>query len=92
MLKYHNYDREIAKFIQKRPYLFWFIKEPEQLSQEAVVEAVLNLGSWLDVQELFELFGIQQTAEIFRRKSREKRNNYRPEIKNYFEHYFNKYA
>lgn len=81
-----------AKFVQKRPHLFWFIKEPEQLSQEAIVEAVLNLGNWLDVQELFELFGIKKVAEIFQKKAFQKRSNYRPEIKNYFSLYFEKYA
>jgi len=41
---------------------------------------------------LIEKLGIKKTASIFRKKIAGKRNNYRPEIKNYFELYFKKYA
>jgi len=52
----------------------------------------LNLGNWQDTQELIEILGMKKTAEIFKKRTAEKRNNYRPEIKNYFELYFKKYA
>jgi hypothetical protein len=83
---------EIRNFAQKRPHLFWYIQDFESLSEEAIVEAVLNLGNWQDTQELIEILGIKKTAEIFKKRTAEKRNNYRPEIKNYFELYFKKYA
>ena len=83
---------EIKDFAKKRPYLFWHIKDFDSLSEEAIVEAVLNLGSWEDTQELIKILGIEKTASIFRKRSKEKRSNYRPEIKNYFELYFKKYA
>jgi len=83
---------EIQQFVQKRLELFWFVKDPEKLSLEALVEAVLNLGDWQDVQELLALLGTKKVAEIFQKESQKKRNNYRPEIKNYFSLYFEKYA
>lgn len=83
---------EIRDFAKKRPHLFWYIQDFESLSEEAIVEAVLNLGNWQDTQELIGILGMQKTAEIFKKRTAEKRNNYRPEIKNYFELYFKKYA
>ncbi|MFZ2975203.1 MAG: hypothetical protein WA055_01060 [Candidatus Moraniibacteriota bacterium] len=83
---------EIRNFAKKRPHLFWYIQDFESLSEEAIVEAVLNLGNWKDTQELIEILGIKKTAEIFKKRTARKRNNYRPEIKNYFELYFKKYA
>ncbi len=42
--------------------------------------------------ELAKFLGIKKVAHIFRSKIKNERNNYRPEIKNYFQLYFNKYA
>ena len=83
---------DIKDFARKRPHLFWYISDFDSLSEEAIVEAVLNLGSWKDTQELIKILGIDKTASIFRKKATAKRSNYRPEIKNYFELYFKKYA
>jgi len=34
----------IYQFIKKRKYLVWYVKDPEKLNNEAIVEAVLNYG------------------------------------------------
>lgn len=80
------------KFILERKHLFWYVKDPTKVSDESLVEAVLNLGDWDDVQKLEKLLGIRKMAEIFERKAFAKRSNYRPEVKNYFKLYFAKYA
>jgi hypothetical protein len=85
----------LKHFIKKRRYLVWYVKNPENLSKEAIVEAVLNYGNWDDVQKLFSILGIKKVAKIFRKKSKKSkmgRCNYRPEIKNYFNLYFKKYG
>lgn len=82
----------LADFIKKRRYLVWYTKDFKNLSQEAIVEAVLNYGDFDDVKKLIAILGIKKTAAIFRKNSRKKRCNYRPEVKNYFQFYFNKYA
>jgi hypothetical protein len=80
------------KFILKRKYLFWYVKDPTKVDDASLVEAVLNLGNWDDVQELIKLMGIKKMAEIFEKKAYVQRSNYRPEVKNYFKLYFTKYA
>ena len=82
----------IQKFIKQRKYLAWYVKNPEKLNNEAIVEAILNYGSWNDVQKMIKILSIQKTSKIFRKKIKEKRCNYFPDIKNYFNLYFNKYA
>ena len=82
----------INEFIKKRPYLIWYTKNFDELSQEAIVEAVLNYGDWDDVKKMISILGMRKTAAIFRKKSKQKRCNYRPEIKNYFQLYFKKYV
>lgn len=85
----------IGSFIKQRPYLIWYTKNYDQLSEESVVEAVLNYGNWDDVQQLIKILGMKKVAGIFREKSKPDkfgRQNYRPEIKHYFNLYFNKHA
>jgi hypothetical protein len=85
----------MASFIKSRPYLLWYVKDVGKVSKESVVEAVLNYGDWEDVQKLIKILGIKNVARIFRKKSPKSkmgRTNYRPEIVNYFNLYFKKYA
>lgn len=87
--------KPIQNFMKKRKYLVWYVKDVTKLSDESIVEAVLNYGDWDDVQEMIKIMGIKKVARIFRAKSKPGkwgRTNYRPEIKNYFKLYFNKYA
>ena len=83
---------DIHQFIKKRPYLIWYVKNLDKLSEDSIVEHVLNYGDWDDVQEMINILGIKKTAQIFQEKSEQPRSNYRPEIKNYFKLYFHKYA
>ena len=80
------------KFISERKYLFWYVKDPTKVSDEALVEAVLNLGDWDDVQKLEKLMGIKKMAEIFEKDTNRPRVNYDKKIINYFRLYFARYA
>lgn len=83
----------VNEFAKKKSYLFWSTRDFEHLSKEAIVEGVLNYGDFDDVKKLISILGIKETAAIFRKQTtRRKRINYRPEIKNYFQLYFKKYA
>ena len=82
----------ISDFIKKRKYLVWYVKNPEKLNNEAIVEAVLNYGDWDDFKKMIKILGIKKTAEIFRKQYKQKRCNYHRKTKNYFNLYFNKYA
>ena len=82
----------IQQFIKKRKYLVWYVKDPGKLNNEAIVEAVLNYGDWDDVQGMIKILGIKKVKKVFLKESQKTRCNYLPDIKNYFNFYFNKYA
>lgn len=85
----------IHDFIKERKYLIWYVSDYDALDAEAIVEATLNYGDWDDVQNLIGILGMREVAKIFREKSKPSgmgRTNYRPEIRNYFNLYFAKYA
>ncbi len=84
--------KKIINFIKKRPYLIWYVKNYNRLSDESIIEHTLNYGDWEDVQKLFSILGVEKTAKIFRKQISGWRTNYDKKIKNYFRLYFNKYA
>lgn len=83
---------DIHEFIKKRPYLIWYTQNFDHLSEDAIVEAVLNYGDFDDVRKMIAILGIPKISKIFRKRAWQRRSNYRPEIKNYFKLYFKKYA
>ncbi|MBU2545327.1 hypothetical protein KKC65_02645 [Patescibacteria group bacterium] len=72
--------------------MIWYTKNYDNLSDESVVEVVLNYGNWHHFEKLIKVLGIKKTAKIFKKESNKKRSNFYPEVKNYFTLYFNKYA
>ena len=88
---------EINKFIEDRQHLFWYSPSPknETVSDELLVETVLNYGSMDDIRDLFAVMGIKNTAKIFFDsigKSERRKGNYHKLTINYFTLLFNRYA
>lgn len=83
---------ELDKFIKSRKHLFWYSRDLSDISEDFVVEQVLNYGNFEDIKLLFKIIGIKKTANIFNKQVKKKRCNYYPEVKNYFKLYFKKYA
>ena len=49
--------QKVQDIIKKKPYLAWYVRNVESLSDESVLEHVLNYGTWEQVQEsIFQLF------------------------------------
>jgi hypothetical protein len=80
------------EFIKKRKVLFWYIKNPENISDEVLVEFILNYGNWDDVMKLFKILGIKKTASIFRKQIKGPRMNYDRKVAHYFKLYFQRHA
>lgn len=87
-----NTQNELKKFMRDRKHLVWYVKNPENLNVESIVEHTLNYGDWDDVQTLIKIMGIKKTAEIFRKQISNWRTNYDNKIKHYFVLYFNEHA
>jgi hypothetical protein len=58
---------EIKAFIRENNSLFWYTPEDkkEDISQEFLVETILNYGDMEAVKKLFALIGIKKVAKIF---------------------------
>ncbi len=85
---------EIKSLIQEYEHLFWYTPEAEKenISEELLVENILNYGDIEAVKKLFLVLGKKKTAKIFFNAKGRKKLNYYPEIHNFFTLYFNKYA
>ena len=70
----------------------WYVKELDSLSEESIVEHTLNYGDFNDIKKLIDILKIDKVARIFQTQIKQKRNNYNPKVKNYFNLYFKKYA
>jgi len=79
-------------YIKSKPYLVWGSKDYTNLSQQSIVENILNYGDWNDFQYLKSIFDIKDLSKIFKELSNKKRTNLRPQTLNYFTNYFSKYA
>ncbi len=78
----------VNTIIINKPYLAWYVKDPNSLSEESVLEHILNYGNWDDVQQFISMKGLQETAGIFYKSLQNKRTNYQPAIQTYFTRYF----
>jgi hypothetical protein len=85
---------EIKAFILKHSDLFWYTPQDKkvEISDEYLLENILNYGTLNDFKELERLMGIDNLANIFFNLEGRKKMNIYPEIYNFFYHYFNKYA
>ncbi len=81
-------EKRLKELIEKNKPLFWWIKEPDKISEELVVETILNYGTRESVKELFEILGTEKVAEIFFSQIKRKRKNYHPRTVNFFTLYF----
>ena len=90
----HTNSPEVKAFIRENSVLFWYIPEDkkEDISEEVLVEFILNYGDEKSVKKLFELLGIKRIAQIFYEQTNRTRVNYFPQVVNYFKLYFDKYA
>jgi hypothetical protein len=88
---------EIKQFIRKNSHLFWYIPEDkkEDISQELLVETILNYGDMDAILQLFNLLGIKEVANLFFNSitiSDRRKGNYQEITINYFKLVFRKYA
>jgi hypothetical protein len=82
----------VNDIINNKPYLAWDIKDASSLSDESILEHILNYGNWDDVQMYIKIKGMFDTKKNFNKLLDKKRVNLFPEIKHYFTIYFDKYA
>lgn len=78
--------------IDKNKHLFWYIKEDElhNISDAVLVEFILNFGTLEAVKDSFRVLGKDNVALLFSKAIKGSRDNYFPQVKNFFDLYFKK--
>lgn len=88
---------EIKQFIEENSNLFWYTPgdKKQEISNEFLVETILNYGNINSINQLFNLLGIKKVAKIFFNSialSNRRKGNYHELTVNYFTLVFRKYA
>ncbi len=80
------------KLILQNPTLIWYSKAYDQLPIESIAESIFNYGSWQEFLQLKKILGVQDLAKTFEKLDKMTRSNLLPVYRNYFRHYFQRYA
>jgi len=80
-------EQFIQKFLGKK-YLFWDIDKAEEISEDALLERIINYGSWEDFLVFINEFGIKKASQIFAKNIKKSRPNYSKKAINYFTLFF----
>ncbi len=85
---------EIKQFIHEHSHLFWYTPEDkkEEISNEFLVETILNYGDMNDVRQLVHILGIERLSKVFYSLTGRKKLNYYPEIYHFFSILIQRYA
>lgn len=88
--KNHKNLKKIREFIRENSELFWYIKNDakENISEEFLIETILNFGDLKSTGKLFKILGIKKVANIFYRQLNKKRHNYLKLTEHFFSIYF----
>lgn len=84
-------DKTIKDIVKEKPYLFWYVRDIENISKESTVEAILNRGDFEDFLKLVDILGLKTVAEIFYKQVSIPRNNYNKKTENYFRLFFERH-
>ena len=84
----------LKNFIRENGALFWYTPDDkgENVTDELLVETLLNYGSLEQIQTLFNIMGMKTVADIFRNMTGRKQLNYFPQVWIFFDLYFNKHV
>ena len=81
-------DSAVKKSIREKSYLFWYTPpedQKEQISDEFLLETILNYGTLDDSLRLIDILGQEKALQILRNTKGRKKGNYFPEIYHFFE-------
>ena len=83
-----------AKFIDKHSTLFWYTPDESKhrISDELLVETILNEGTLDDFRELKDILSPRRVAQIFFGATPRQIGNYYPEIRHFFSLVLKEYA
>jgi hypothetical protein len=88
-------EEQLKAFLEENKNLFWYTNKANlnELSDEAIVEFVLNYGNYKAVKDLLGIMGINRVAEVFYNSvAPGRRVNYFQPVIHFFDLYFKRHA
>ncbi|MCD4731303.1 MAG: hypothetical protein K8R74_11920 [Bacteroidales bacterium] len=90
-------SNKIKKYIHQHSSLFWYIPEDkkEDISNELLVETILNYGDMNAIRQLLSLMGIDEVAKHFYNlinTSERRKGNIHEITIHFFSEFFNRYV
>ena len=87
-------SRRREEFIDKHSALFWYTPEDRKcaISDELLVETILNEGTLDDFRELKDVLTPKRVAQVFFGATPRQIGNYYPEIRHFFSLVLKEYA
>ena len=85
---------KLSQLVKENRPLFWSVGDEnlEKIDELSVVETILNYGNMESLKKLFFLLGTQRVADIFYNQLSQKRNNYYPQVRHFFDLYFTRHV
>lgn len=82
------------QLIEKNKSLFWYTPETakQDISDDLLVERILNDGTLDDYRDLIATLGGERVAQVFYGATGRQIDNYYPEIRHFFSIVLQKYA
>lgn len=84
--------KQLQELFNKKPYLAWYIKDKQNLSEASMLEHILNYGTWEDYQKTENILGLTKLKSLFNQLVSRKRVNLKSKTVNYFTNYLRRYA
>lgn len=80
---------KINEFIKENQQLFWYTpdKSKENISDELLLEMVINYSELDNILKLFKLMGLDKVKSILESFEGRKKNNIYPELFHFFKEY-----
>ncbi|MDD2565488.1 MAG: hypothetical protein PHZ26_02740 [Candidatus Gracilibacteria bacterium] len=66
---------KLKEYLETRKSIFWYIKDINSLSDEAILEGIIKYGDWIDLKEIFKIFGKEEFKKIYDNLLNKKRTN-----------------
>ena len=87
-------QKQLNRFIKTNKHLFWYTpeKNKQEISDELLLENILNYSDLPTIKEYFSIVGIKKAKLIFNKFKGRKKGNLYPEIYNLFSNYFKRFA
>lgn len=82
----------LNEYIKRKPLIAWYVNDYSKLSEESILENILNNGTWDDFVFAVKTLGMKRCNEIFNQLQHKKRTNLRPQTINFFNLYFKRHA